>query len=115
MDVEIRITSGDRADELAALWRWLQEEDELQGDVSPMETRISEGELGGAFDLITVVLGSGGAGFALTRSLNTWLRTRHSDVKVTVSAGERSVELEATNVKDAVPMLQEVLRDFDRP
>ncbi|MFE9601493.1 hypothetical protein [Streptomyces hokutonensis] len=115
MDVEIRITGGDRADELASLWRWLQEEDELRGDVSPLETRIREDELGGAVDLITIVLGSGGAAVALTQSLNTWLQTRYSDVKVTISAGERSVEVEAKHVKDAVPLLREVLRDIDRP
>src|SRR6185437_15452272 len=113
VDVQIQVTGGDQADELAALWRWLQDESELRGYVKPVETPIREGELGGVIDLITVALGSGGAGVTLAKSLNAWLQTRYSDVKVTISAEGRSVELEARHVKDAVPLLREVLRDTD--
>lgn len=113
MDVQIRITGGDKADELAALWRWLQEEGELRGEVMPVAGAISADELGGAIDLITVALGSGGAGVALAQSLSAWLRTRYSDVKITVSAEGRSVELEAKHVKDVVPLLREMLRATD--
>jgi hypothetical protein len=115
MDVQIRITGGDQADELAALWRWLQEESGLRGNVRPIASPVGAGELGGAIDLITVALGSGGAGVALAQTLSAWLRTRYSDVKVTVSAEGRSVEVEARRVKDAVSLLREVLRVTDSP
>ncbi|MEV5494188.1 hypothetical protein AB0M50_02155 [Nonomuraea fuscirosea] len=115
MDVRIRITGGDAVAELAALWEWLQDEEALHGAVSPVEKEIGQEELGGAVELITVVLSSGGAGLALSRALNTWLRTRRGDVKVTVSDGERTVELEASNVKDVLPLLREVLGDDQSP
>lgn len=115
VDVRIRITGGDAVEELAALWEWLQDEETLHGEVSPVEKEIGQEELGGAVELITVVLGSGGAGLALSRALNTWLRTRRGDVKVTVSDGERTVELEASNVKDVLPLLREVLGDDQTP
>ncbi|GAA1013196.1 hypothetical protein Aple_016880 [Acrocarpospora pleiomorpha] len=48
MDTQIQVTGGDRSEELASLWSWLKDEDELRGQVSPMESRIGETDLGGA-------------------------------------------------------------------
>jgi hypothetical protein len=71
--------------------------------------------LGGAYDLLAVTLGSGGAGVALAKSLATWLRTRRSNVAITMTSSSGSVTLEAHQVKDGdvMPLLQEILRVRD--
>ncbi|MFC4010066.1 hypothetical protein ACFOY2_22755 [Nonomuraea purpurea] len=112
MDVRIRIAGADAVEELAAFWGWLQDEELLRGEVSPAQKEIGQEEPGDAVELITALLGSSGAGPALSRALDTWLRTRRSDVMVTVSDGERTVELEAGNLKN---LLREVLGDDETP
>ncbi len=75
-----------------------------------------EGELGGAFDLLAVALGSGGAGAALVRSLTVWLQTRRPDVVITVTSPTGSVTLDANRIKDAsvLPLLEQVLEQVLR-
>jgi hypothetical protein len=109
VDARIQVTGGDRAEELAALWQSLLDEGELRGLVALVETPIGPNDLGGAVDLVTVALGSGGVGVALVRVLGLWLQTRYSDVRIKVTAGSRTVELEASNLEDALPLLREAL------
>jgi hypothetical protein len=40
--------------------------------------------MGAAVELLTVALGSGGAGAVLVRSISTWLCQRHSEVSVSL-------------------------------
>jgi len=113
VDARIRVSGGDLPEELASLWEWLRDTDELRGDVSLVERPIGETDLGGVFDLLAVVLSSSGAGMALSRSLTTWLQSRRSDVKVTVSSGDRTIEFDGTNLKEVLPALREVLSSND--
>jgi hypothetical protein len=117
MEAEIRISRGDEVAEFAALWGWLQGERALAGAVRPVHRRPAETELGGAYDLLGVALGSGGAGVALARSLATWLQTRRPGVAITVTSPSGSVTVEAHQVKDGdvLPLLQEILRARDEP
>lgn len=114
-EVEIRISRGGGVAEFAALWEWLRGERALMGAVHPVQRRPAETELGGAYDLLAVTLGSGGAGVALAKSLATWLRTRRSNVAITMTSSSGSVTLEAHQVKDGdvMPLLQEILRVRD--
>jgi Effector Associated Constant Component 1 len=52
-------------------------------------------------EVLTVVLGAGGAAGVLARSLNTWLRTRRPTVTLTVSVKDRSATLEAHHIEGA--------------
>jgi hypothetical protein len=113
VDARIQVAGRDQADDLAGLWAWLNDEDELRGSVSPVERSIGETELGSATDSLTVVLGSTGVGAALSRSLITWLQIRRSDVRITVTTRGRKVEIQGTNIKEARPLLEEALRDAD--
>jgi Effector Associated Constant Component 1 len=117
MDAEIRISGGDEVAEFAALWAWLRGERALTGTVSAVQRAPAESELGGVFDVLAVSLGSGGAGVALARSLVTWLQTRRSDVRITVTSSAGKVEFEAHRVKDsdALLLLQEMLSGQDEP
>lgn len=108
---EIRISGGDKETELAALSGWLHGERELDGAVSVQRAVPGERDLGAALDVISVAVGSGGIGVALAQSLTAWLRSRRPDVRLTVSTEDgRSVEVEASNVTDPLPLLLEVVR-----
>lgn len=101
-------------DELTALADWLRQERALRGAVRLVARPPRPGELGGAFELITVALGAGGVGAALAESLSVWLGNRRSDVKVSVSVGDRTVEVEASRVADAPALIREVLAEAAR-
>jgi hypothetical protein len=113
MEARIRAAGGDAVAELASLWDWLLDEDDVRGSVDLVDRPVEETELGGVFDAVAVSLGSGSAGVALCRALVTWLQTRRSDVTVTVSAGGRTVEVTATNLRDVAPVLERVLGATD--
>ncbi|MFC4535960.1 effector-associated constant component EACC1 [Sphaerisporangium dianthi] len=111
MQAELRISGGDAVGELVALIAWLRSQRELQGRVRPVTGPPASEELGGAVDLITVALGSGGAvGMVLARALTAWLTNRHSDVILTVTTQTGTVTLEAKRASDPLPLLKEVLR-----
>ena len=114
-EVRLRIEGGNEIDEIADLWDWLRGERTWSGAVRAVRTAPSEGELGGAFDVLAVALGSGGAGVALAKSLTVWLRTRRPSVAITVTTSTQKVTVEARNVDrtDILPLLERVLSDGD--
>ena len=93
MDAQIRIVGGTDED-LVALGEWLQGEDELRGRIRTVYGAIGETDLGPAVELLTVALGTGGAGTVLASSLKTWLMTRRTTAKITVNSDGRSVTLD---------------------
>jgi membrane-associated two-gene conflict system component 1 (EACC1) len=115
MDAQIQVSGGDEVEEFAELWRWLRGERALAGMVRAVPRRPGQGEMGGAFDMLAVALGSGGAGAMLAQSLTAWLRTRRPQVEVTVTSTTGSVTVSASNLRqeDALPLLEQVLRDSD--
>lgn len=115
MDAVIGIKGGDEIGELTALVGWLRTERELEGAVQVMRRDIAETELGSGLDVISVAVGSGGVGAALAQSLSAWLRTRRSDVKVTLTANGRTVEVDARRVSDPMALISRVLDGDDAP
>ncbi|MFH8223672.1 hypothetical protein ACH4C2_30380 [Streptomyces sp. NPDC018057] len=109
MYAEIGVRGGDEVEELTALARWLQGERELQGAVRLLREDVTQTQLGGELDVLSVAVGSGGIGVALAQSLSAWLRTRRSDVKVTVTADGRTIEVDAKQVKDAAAVIAQML------
>jgi len=111
MTVEAQLLLGgaDRFEEVASLEDWLRDEPELRGLVRRTSPPAGPTELSsGVGEVLTVVLGTGGAAGVLARSLNTWLRTRRSTVTLTVSAKDRSATLHAHNVDG--PQVDETLK-----
>ena len=108
MDASVRVVDGD-ADVVASLAEWLATERELRGAVRTLSNQIGENQLGAVTDIITVILGSGGAGTVLVSSLITWLRTRPTNVKLMIKSGDRSVELDIRTLKDVRPLLEQML------
>lgn len=113
MDVQIRIVGGDEVTEITDLWAWLRGERDLVGKVRAAGRAPGATELGGATDVLIVALGSGGTGAVLAQSLTTWLRTRRSDVEVSVTTGDTTVTVNAGNIgrDDVLPILGRVLGD----
>lgn len=112
MDAQIQIAGGADGD-LAALSEWLQSEDELRGQVHAVHGAIGETELGPVVELLTVTLGTGGAGTILVSSLKTWLMTRRTSAKITVKAGGRSVTLDIQTTDEVAPLLEQILKAGD--
>ena len=112
MDASIRITAG-MGEELAALCRWLGEEDELRGRVRTVRMPIAQTELGSLPELLSVALGAGGAGTVLASSLKTWLTTRRTSATLTVEARGRSVSLDIHTVEQVAPLLEQILDASD--
>jgi hypothetical protein len=108
MDVRIRIT-GDSGDDLAALAEWLQGENELRGRIHAARADIGETDLGSVVELLTVALGTGGAGTVLASSLRTWLLARRTTAKIVVESAERSVSLDIETVGEIGPLLEQLL------
>ncbi|MFE4552445.1 hypothetical protein [Streptomyces sp. NPDC056785] len=114
----LQITMADDPDALQSLYDWLRLEDELRGRLRLTSSSAGTGgEMGGLLDVITIAMGSGGAGAVLSGSLSTWLANRHSDVKLTVKgADDRTVEVEARlRQKDVPRLIREIRELVDRP
>jgi hypothetical protein len=69
---------------LPSLADWLNREEILRGRIHPVRPVTEPGTMGAAVELLSVVLGSGGAGAVLVRSISTWLAQRHSEVSVSL-------------------------------
>jgi Effector Associated Constant Component 1 len=115
MKAEIQVSRGDDVSELSNLYGWLRAERGLTGAVGATPRPPGETELGGAYGVLAVALGSGGAGVTLAKSLTTWLQARHSNVAITVSSPSGSITLEARQVRerDVLPLLSKILRASD--
>lgn len=113
MDATIQVTSAGNT-EFGALWDWLRNERALAGSLRAHRKAAVDGELGGAFDALSVALGSGGAVAVLANSLTAWLRTRKSDITVTVKTRTGSVKIDARRVKssdEVIALLELAMRD----
>ncbi|HEY4454676.1 MAG TPA: hypothetical protein VGN81_10240 [Pseudonocardiaceae bacterium] len=88
---------------------WLASEDELRGRLELRRKPIVPGQLGGVLDVLTVALGSGGAGAVLGTSLSTWLIQRRADVSVTVTGPDgRKVTVDVHRAADPAEIIREV-------
>jgi hypothetical protein len=112
MDAQIQVVGGADGD-LAALGEWLQGEDELRGQVHAVHGATGETELGPVVELLTVALGTGGAGTVLASSLKTWLMTRRTAAVITVKSGKRSVTLDIQTADTVAPLLEQILKAGD--
>ncbi|MFE3195910.1 hypothetical protein ACFXHA_43410 [Nocardia sp. NPDC059240] len=109
----IRVDSG--PDELLALLDWFSHDDVLRGRVHPRSAPSDKGQMsGGVVEVLVVALGAGGLGSALMTSLTAWVTHRRSNVTITVTRGETTVELDAVRVK-APEVIRELKDLLDPP
>jgi hypothetical protein len=93
--------SRDPATDLDSLGRMLRTDEELRSATieNRMAMPVAEG-MGPVTDALLIAFGSGGAGVALIELISGWLHSRRSDVRVKVTAGKRTVEIDITSAKD---------------
>ncbi|MFY1599451.1 effector-associated constant component EACC1 [Micromonospora sp. WMMD737] len=109
-----------RPGELHSLFSWLQRTDELRGRVRTLPRQPGPHEMGGAVEMVSVALGSGGAGAVLVGALTTWLQTRRARISVEFvvdEAGEtlRRVEVEASNAASVKELYDALASDRAAP
>jgi Effector Associated Constant Component 1 len=116
MQVLIAVSGDDEIADMASLTQWLRADRDLQGTVRLVRAPVAEGELGGALDVVSVAVGSGGIGVALAQALSAWLSTRTpglAKLKLTVTAGDRKAELTARGVSDPAAVIDQVRKIID--
>ena len=86
---------------LPSLADWLNSEDALRGRVRVIRPAPEPGKMGTAVELLSVALGSGGAGAVLVRSISAWLTQRRSEVSVSLKdADGREFQFSSTSAKE---------------
>ncbi|MFE6926345.1 hypothetical protein ACFVAV_35415 [Nocardia sp. NPDC057663] len=109
-------TSGD-SDELFRLLEWFRNDDALRGRVTLPTSQPREGQMGDVYDVLIVLVGAGGLGPALAMSLSGWLKTRRSQVKLTLKRKGIELELDAESIKapELVREIHKLLGDTETP
>ncbi|WP_157535397.1 effector-associated constant component EACC1 [Nocardia inohanensis] len=100
MELEIRVASDRSDDDLVALSQWLRRERGLSSAVNLVRAKQSDDALGGAWELLTAAVGSGGTFAVLAASLDAWLRTRRRPTTIRLTRGDNSIEIDGKNVGD---------------
>lgn len=100
---------------LRSLADWLNSEDALRGRVQPVRPAPEPGKMGAAIEILSVALGSGGAGAVLVRSISAWLTQRRSEVSVSLKdADGREFQFSAKSAKmDPAEVLREASAQFE--
>jgi hypothetical protein len=63
----------------------------------------------GAWDVLTILASSGGAMAVAVRSLPEFIRSRRSDLTITVRRDGTEVTLKASNVDEVAPIIEKLL------
>ncbi len=112
MGVQLSVRSANTDADLVDLAEWLRNEREFRGCVRQVRGTIAEGELGGAFETISLGIASGGMGSVLAGSLTAWLQNRpRTTVKIT--RGDVTVEIDAGRVKDLDALVEKIFDGID--
>jgi hypothetical protein len=115
MNTTITLTGSlDTARDMASLFAWLNDDDELRGRVQVVRGPTPAGAMGSITDVLTVALGVGGAGTALVNVLSLWIRSQRSQVRLTVKRSDgRQIELQASNIADVRGLVEQLDRKHD--
>jgi outer membrane lipoprotein SlyB len=113
----IQIGTGNDPDQLRSLLDWLRQDDEVRGRLSfAPRCTPSGGQMGGVVDVLTVALGSGGAGAALAGALSTWLASRKVEIELTLTGpGGNRLVLKARHGRDVAEVVRELERLVNPP
>jgi hypothetical protein len=111
--VNVSLVDG-RPGELYSLFDWLQRVDEFRGQVRTPSRQPGPDDMGSLVEILSVAIGSGGAGTVLAGSLTTWLQTRRARISVEVVtdvSGEiiRKIEIDAGSPAVTERLLRGVL------
>ncbi|MCX4909602.1 hypothetical protein [Streptomyces sp. NBC_00878] len=115
MELEIRLEDGAPGEEFTSLLQWLRRERDLQGHVRAQRRPTQADELGGAFELISVAVGSGGIATAFVTSLGSWLGSRRTEQSVSVTVDGKSVQIirNGADLVDEAELLRLIKQTLD--
>ena len=108
-DIQISVEGDSDGEEFRSLAEWLREERELRGRVAVEPQPIGPNDMGSITDLISVALGTGGAGTMLASSLKTWLLSRRTTARIKVQSADRTVSFDMSSVEDLRPLIEQLL------
>jgi len=92
---------GDPGADITSLYRFLRTDDDLRTvDVEARAGSAGDGAMGPITDALMLAFGSGGIGVAVVEAVAAWLASRRSNVKVKVTSGGRTVEIDAESTKN---------------
>jgi Effector Associated Constant Component 1 len=94
-------------EQISSLHEWLGSVPGAQVNRVPATPR--PGELG-AVDVLTVLAGSGGL-IAAIRVIPDFLRSRRSNVSITVTLKGKKVTVTASNINDVIPILERTINN----
>ncbi|MEU6561819.1 effector-associated constant component EACC1 [Nocardia nova] len=60
----------------------------------------------GSFDVLVVAVGAAGTATVLSSSLRAWLSYRRSATTMQIAQGDRIIELDSTNLRDALQIAE---------
>ncbi|MCC3777901.1 hypothetical protein [Streptomyces sp. UNOB3_S3] len=100
--------------ELESLRRTLRADPDLRSaTVTSRPARpVVEGAMSAVTDGLVVVFGAGGIGVALVQSATTWLAGRRAGVRLRITQGERTVEVDVSRARRLEDVLA-LLRTLD--
>ncbi|MFF5147543.1 hypothetical protein ACFY6U_48870 [Streptomyces sp. NPDC013157] len=115
MELQIRLEAGAPAEEFTSLLQWLRRERDLQGFVRAQRPPTQAEELGSAFELISVAVGSGGIATAFVTSLGSWLSSRRTEQTVSVTVDGKSVQIvrNGADLVDEAELLRLIRQTLD--
>lgn len=98
---------------LRSLADWLNSEADLRGRVQAVRPVPEAGKMGALTELLTIALGSGGAGAVLIQSMCAWLN-RRPEVSISLKGADgRELQFSAKSAKlDPAAVLREASAQF---
>ncbi len=106
------MTADDPSANLADLHSWLTRVPDARVELRP--GRPAPGELGSGWDAVTAVCSSGAA-IGVLRAVHVWIRSRQTRVRVSISDGDRKLEIEATHLDDPDAFAARAIDAFRAP
>lgn len=107
MSLSVHVSVSEPA-ELRSLREHLRRQPDIE--VTQVPGSPGPGEQG-AWDVLQILAASGGAVAVAIKTLPEFIRSRRSDVTVTVKSPHRTVTVTATNIDDVMPMVEKLLGD----
>lgn len=121
MELTICAGTGVSSDEVRSLYRWIRDDDMIDGHLRPLEGHRAPNTLGSALDTLVVAVAPGGAITALIIGTISWLRHRNGDVTLRIQKnGTDLVELSARRVRglaseDVTKLVNELTKVLEEP
>jgi len=102
MHMSVAVTGGERpSGEALSLSKALLSDPDLRSvEVRGIPQASSPGSMSSAGDVLLIAFGAGGIGATVVQTLCTWLAGRRRDVRLSVTQGDRTVEIDVTRARD---------------